>query len=63
MLTEAALGGKLDNLQGLKENVMLGHLIPAGTGFSQYHDTLVKHNFEPEDEVEGEDELVDTAAV
>jgi DNA-directed RNA polymerase subunit beta' len=32
VLTEAALGGKVDNLVGLKENVILGHLIPAGTG-------------------------------
>ena len=33
MLTEAALAGKVDYLVGLKENVILGHLIPAGTGF------------------------------
>ncbi|MBN2023545.1 MAG: DNA-directed RNA polymerase subunit beta' [Pirellulales bacterium] len=33
VLTEAALAGKVDNLVGLKENVTLGHLIPAGTGF------------------------------
>ena len=33
VLTEAALAGKIDHLVGLKENVILGHLIPAGTGF------------------------------
>jgi DNA-directed RNA polymerase subunit beta' len=36
VLTEAALAGRTDNLVGLKENVILGHLIPAGTGFSWY---------------------------
>jgi len=33
VLTEAAIEGKIDNLKGLKENVIIGHLIPAGTGF------------------------------
>ena len=32
MLTEAAVAGKIDTLQGLKENVIVGRLIPAGTG-------------------------------
>ena len=32
MLTEAAVAGKMDTLQGLKENVIVGRLIPAGTG-------------------------------
>jgi DNA-directed RNA polymerase subunit beta' len=36
VLTEAALAGKTDNLIGLKENVILGHLVPAGTGFHKY---------------------------
>ena len=36
VLTEAALAGKIDRLVGLKENVILGHLIPAGTGFRTY---------------------------
>ena len=36
VLTEAALAGRRDPLVGLKENVILGHLIPAGTGFRQY---------------------------
>jgi DNA-directed RNA polymerase subunit beta' len=33
VLTEASLAGKVDHLQGLKENIIMGHLIPAGTGF------------------------------
>jgi len=36
VLTEAALAGRRDPLLGLKENVILGHLIPAGTGFRNY---------------------------
>jgi DNA-directed RNA polymerase subunit beta' len=36
VLTEAALASRTDNLIGLKENVILGHLIPAGTGFNAY---------------------------
>ena len=39
MLTEAALSGKRDNLRGLKENVIIGHLIPAGTGSIHYQDS------------------------
>ena len=42
VLTEAALAGKVDTLQGLKENVLLGHLIPAGTGFQNYVNFRVK---------------------
>ena len=34
VLTDAAIEGKIDELQGLKENVIVGHLIPAGTGIS-----------------------------
>ena len=36
MLTEAAISGKVDELRGLKENVIVGRLIPAGTGLSNY---------------------------
>lgn len=38
VLTEAAINGKIDQLQGLKENVIIGHLIPAGTGIEKYHE-------------------------
>ena len=36
VLTEAAIGGKIDYLRGLKENVIMGRLIPAGTGMEHY---------------------------
>ena len=42
VLTEAALAGRVDNLVGLKENVILGHLIPAGTGFHLHQDAHVR---------------------
>jgi DNA-directed RNA polymerase subunit beta' len=38
VLTEAAISGKVDQLRGLKENVIVGRLIPAGTGMAYYHD-------------------------
>jgi DNA-directed RNA polymerase subunit beta' len=41
VLTEAAINGKEDALLGLKENVIVGRLIPAGTGFEAYRDTFV----------------------
>ena len=43
VLTEAALAGKIDNLVGLKENVILGHLIPAGTGFHTFQESEVRY--------------------
>jgi DNA-directed RNA polymerase subunit beta' len=43
VLTEAALAGKVDNLVGLKENVILGHLIPAGTGFHTFQEAEVRY--------------------
>jgi len=43
VLTGASLAGKVDQLYGLKENVILGHLIPAGTAFKPYLDMKVKH--------------------
>ncbi len=42
VLTEAALAGKVDNLVGLKENVILGHLVPAGTGFHLHQEAQVR---------------------
>jgi DNA-directed RNA polymerase subunit beta' len=38
VLTEAATMGKVDSLVGLKENIIMGHLIPAGTGFDCHRD-------------------------
>jgi len=47
VLTEAALKGAVDDLIGLKENVLLGHLIPAGTGFHDHQRIRVKRLAEP----------------
>jgi len=47
VLTEAALSGKKDYLTGLKENVIIGHLVPAGTGSDLYQDTLVTIKSDP----------------
>jgi len=44
VLTEAAAAGKRDHLKGLKENVIMGHLIPAGTGFKTHRDIEVRKN-------------------
>jgi len=41
VLTEAAINGREDNLLGLKENVIVGRLIPAGSGFEEYRETFV----------------------
>ena len=47
VLTEAAMAGAVDNLIGLKENVILGHLIPAGTGYAAHQKIRVRHLVEP----------------
>ena len=44
VLTDAAIRGKVDHLIGLKENVIIGKLIPAGTGMAMYHNVDVKKN-------------------
>ena len=41
VLNEAAVNGKIDHLKGLKENVIVGHLIPAGTGLKDYRNLVV----------------------
>jgi DNA-directed RNA polymerase subunit beta' len=43
VLTEAATMGKVDNLRGFKENVIMGHIIPAGSGFTNHRDIRIKH--------------------
>jgi len=48
VLTEAALAGKRDDLLGLKENVILGHMIPAGTGFAKYRNAIARQLELPE---------------
>ncbi len=42
VLTDASIAGKIDYLHGLKENVIMGRLIPAGTGFPKYHKLKMK---------------------
>jgi len=46
VLTEAAASGKRDELRGLKENVIMGHLIPAGTGFHTHRHVKITHEAE-----------------
>ena len=41
VLNEAAINGKVDELEGLKENVIVGHKIPAGTGLRDYENIIV----------------------
>ena len=54
VLTEAAIKGKVDPLIGLKENVIIGKLIPAGTGMKRYRNTYLNTDFE-KDEAPAED--------
>jgi len=51
VLTEAAVAGKKDGLRGLKENVIVGRLIPAGTGYAYHQERARKRNVIPEEEV------------
>ena len=46
VLTEAATLGKIDYLSGFKENVIMGHLIPAGTGFDCHRDSDIEFTVE-----------------
>ena len=65
VLTEAAVQGKIDHLRGLKENVIIGRLIPAGTGSSLYRSVNYLDLRPEEDVVEvpsAEGELVEVAA-
>lgn len=61
VLTDAAVKGKVDPLMGLKENVIIGNLIPCGTGLPSYRDMAVKSSPPPEEELEYTPEE-DTAA-
>jgi len=61
VLTEAATRSKVDYLRGFKENVIMGHIIPAGTGFDMHRKVQLKHLVEVEDEPEPA-ETAETAA-
>ena len=52
VLTEAAIKGKVDPLLGLKENVIIGKLVPAGTGMKCYTDVKVEHEGEEQDNLD-----------
>ena len=57
VLTEAAIKGKVDHLAGLKENVIIGKHIPAGTGMKKYREVELNTDANFEQELELEDEL------
>lgn len=63
VLTEAALASKVDYLVGLKENVILGHLIPAGTGFKTHQEAEVRINMPNGESMPAEEEVVPDATV
>ncbi|MBX3388306.1 MAG: DNA-directed RNA polymerase subunit beta' [Phycisphaeraceae bacterium] len=62
VLTEASLRGATDTLVGLKENVLLGHLIPAGTGFRPYQEIKVRPLVELPPEEEDDEEMLAEAS-
>ena len=57
MLTEASMWGKVDHLRGLKENVIMGRLIPAGTGMARYQTIGIQIDA-PEELLEGPEEEI-----
>ena len=65
VLTEAAIKGKVDPLFGLKENVIIGKLIPAGTGMKRYRDVTLSTDYKETVDFDvneiAEDEMTDNA--
>ena len=60
VLTDAAIKGKVDNLIGLKENVIIGKLIPAGTGMQKYQNTYIStEEVEDDTKVSKVEEILD----
>ena len=57
VLTEAAIKGKVDHLVGLKENVIIGKHIPAGTGMKKYRDVKLNTDIKMEDELDFEEDI------
>ena len=57
MLTEAATTGRVDKLRGLKENVVVGRLIPAGTGLAQMKEDTVEEEEQTFEAVDLEEAL------
>ncbi|MCC5920025.1 MAG: DNA-directed RNA polymerase subunit beta' [Cyclobacteriaceae bacterium] len=60
VLSEASIKGKTDYLMGLKENVIVGHLIPAGTGYAHYKKMVVTHKDEYHETSDANDSSVKT---
>jgi DNA-directed RNA polymerase subunit beta' len=63
VLTEAATRAKVDYLRGFKENVIMGHIIPAGTGFDYHRKAQLKPLVELPEEPEPEDPAASAPAV
>ena len=59
VLTEAAIKGKVDPLIGLKENVIIGKLIPAGTGMKRYRDIKLSTDVDETEEIYFEEDMMD----
>lgn len=59
VLTEAAIKGKVDPLIGLKENVIIGKLIPAGTGMKRYRDIKLSTDVNSQDEIYFDEDMMD----
>ena len=59
VLTDAAIKGKVDHLVGLKENVIIGKLIPAGSGLTMYRD----FEMETDDDAENKADYVDLSVL
>ena len=57
VLTDAAVKGSVDNLAGLKENIIMGKLIPAGTGISYYQDIDIDMNLKNNDDMIFDDDI------
>jgi DNA-directed RNA polymerase subunit beta' len=64
VLTNASIKGKIDYLYGLKENVIIGNIIPAGTGLAQYRDIEITSQYEEEleKEVQEQDDKAESIA-
>ena len=63
VLNEAAINGKVDTLEGMKENVICGHLIPAGTGLRAYERIVVGGKDDIEDVFASSNEIIDVTAI
>ena len=57
VLTEAAIKGKVDHLVGMKENVIIGKPIPAGTGMRKYRDVKLDTELDMDDELSFDEEI------